>query len=229
MSKQDKPVIESTTILNECCPLCAGDQHCHFYTDKKREYWRCCICELVFVPRQYHLSAVEEKSYYDLHENNSQDEGYRRFLSRMHKPMSERIQPQSRGLDFGSGPGPVLASMFADDGHIMSIHDIYYSPDQEPLKKTYNFVTATEVVEHVSSPRDTLQRLWTMVEPSGWLGLMTKLVRDREAFATWHYKNDPTHICFFSVDTFTWLAKKWGVIPEFIGADVIIMQKPAND
>jgi hypothetical protein len=54
---------------------------------------------------------------------------------------------------------------------------------------------------------------------------MTKLVIDRDAFATWHYKNDPTHVCFFSVDTFHWLADLWRAKIEFIGNDVIILEK----
>jgi len=215
--------------ISEYCPLCSKEQLSHFYTDKKREYQRCHQCRLVFVPKRFHLTSDKEKGYYDLHENDFQDEGYRRFLSRMYNPMSGRIQPHSRGFDFGSGPVPVLASMFAKDGHVMNIYDIYYSPDPEPLKKTYNFVTSTEVIEHLSSLQDILQSLWAMVEPGGWLGLMTKLVRDREAFSTWHYKNDPTHICFFSIDTFKWLAKQWGTTPEFIGADIIFMQKTVYD
>ena len=48
---------------------------------------------------------------------------------------------------------------------------------------------------------------------------------DRDAFAGWHYKNDPTHICFFSRDTFNWLAARWGAELEFIANDVIIFTR----
>ena len=55
---------------------------------------------------------------------------------------------------------------------------------------------------------------------------MTKRVTGKEAFATWHYKLDPTHISFFSEKTFEWLGDKWGVEPEFIGDDVVLFTKP---
>ena len=49
---------------------------------------------------------------------------------------------------------------------------------------------------------------------------------DARAFATWHYKNDKTHICFFSVETFQWLAKKWDALLVIDSDDVVLFQKP---
>jgi hypothetical protein len=54
---------------------------------------------------------------------------------------------------------------------------------------------------------------------------MTKQVIDRTSFASWHYKNDPTHISFFSQATFSYLAEVWGASPEYMGDDVIILRK----
>ena len=56
--------------------------------------------------------------------------------------------------------------------------------------------------------------------------LSDDLVRDREAFASWHYKNDPTHVCFFSRRTWQWWAGRQGASLEFIGADVIMLGRP---
>jgi hypothetical protein len=58
------------------------------------------------------------------------------------------------------------------------------------------------------------------------MGIMTKMVRGPEAFANWHYKNDPTHVSFFSQQTFMWLAESWQAKAEFFGDDVIVFQKP---
>jgi len=54
---------------------------------------------------------------------------------------------------------------------------------------------------------------------------MTKLVRDVDAFSRWHYKNDPTHVCFFSVETWQWWARQMDAQLEILGADVILLQK----
>lgn len=161
-----------------------------------------------------------------MHENSPADQAYRRFLGRLFEPLNSRLELNSRGLDFGSGPGPTLSVMFKEAGHSVAIYDPHYSPDKRPLGVQYDFVTCTEVVEHFRNPCEDLNRLWSCVRPGGVLGVMTKLVIDADAFSTWHYKNDQTHVGFFSRETFQWLAKKWFAQLEVIGRDVMIFSKP---
>ena len=166
-----------------------------------------------------------EKAEYDLHRNDPHSPGYRRFLSRLFDPMAARIKACSRGLDFGCGPGPALSMMFEDAGHPMARFDPFYAPDPSVLTRPYEFITASEVVEHLRSPADELSRLWKLLPVGGHLGLMTKLVKSHEAFKKWHYIQDPTHVCFYSRPTFLWQAHRWGAAVEFIGDDVIIFRK----
>nr|WP_245688358.1 class I SAM-dependent methyltransferase [Thiohalomonas denitrificans] len=180
----------------------------------------------MFVPPAYHVSAKQEKGQYDLHENFPEDPGYRRFLNRLYESMQALLEPDSSGLDFGCGPGPTLSLMFEETGHRMAIFDTFYRPDTSVFAERYDFITATEVVEHLHRPGFELERLWECLKPGGRLGLMTKQVQDREAFAGWHYKNDITHVCFFSRQTFQWLADRWGARLEFHGSDVILLTKP---
>ncbi|WIO73032.1 class I SAM-dependent methyltransferase [Porticoccaceae bacterium LTM1] len=208
------------------CPLCGEREISHYLTDKIRSYHQCSQCELVFVESSEHVTVEEERGYYELHENDPTDDGYRKFLSRIASPLLQRLAPCSSGLDFGCGPGPTLSQMLIEKGHRVSLYDLFFYPDKSTLESQYDFVTATEVVEHLARPGSELDRLWSMVKGGGWLALMTKLVIDREAFSRWHYKNDPTHISFFSEPTFRWLANKWSVEPEFIGRDVILFRKP---
>ncbi len=208
------------------CPLC-GAQSCQpFHRDHRREYRRCAVCALISVAPQYLPSSEDEKAEYDLHQNTPDDAGYRRFLSRLFLPLSQRLSPASRGLDFGSGPGPTLSVMFEEAGHSMALFDPFYAPDVGSLAETYDFVTATEVVEHLHHPKVDLDRLWARLRPGGWLGLMTKLALDADAFARWHYKEDLTHVCFFSRATFFWLAQRWSAELTFVGQDVILLRRP---
>jgi hypothetical protein len=211
--------------LDATCPLCTSDEIEEFFEDRLRSYQRCEVCRLIFVPPEYHLSAADEKAEYDLHENSPDDLGYRKFLSRLFDPMIARLAPASEGLDFGSGPGPTLSVMFEEAGHKMSIYDQFYAPDTTPLNHQYDFVTATEVVEHFRNPAEDLDKLWTCVRPGGLLGVMTKQTRDRESFANWHYKHDPTHVSFFSRETFHWIASNWRAELTFIGDDVILLTR----
>ena len=54
---------------------------------------------------------------------------------------------------------------------------------------------------------------------------MTKRAADREAFAQWHYKQDPTHVCFWSDTSLQWLANDLSADLEIIGSDVALLQK----
>ncbi|MEM7130570.1 MAG: class I SAM-dependent methyltransferase [Chloroflexota bacterium] len=191
-------------------------------------YLRCPVCHLIFVPPAYFLSPSAEKAEYDLHQNSPMDQGYRRFLSRLFEPMNERIPPQSHGLDFGSGPGPTLSLMFEEAGHTVTIYDKYYAPEVATLGQTYDFITASEVVEHLHTPQIELKQLWSALRPNGTLGIMTKLALDQAAFSRWHYKNDLTHVSFFSRETFAWLGKEWDAEIEFVGSDVTLFRKPPS-
>ncbi|WP_019613385.1 class I SAM-dependent methyltransferase [Psychromonas ossibalaenae] len=208
------------------CPLCLSNQTQFYFEDKHRSYFQCSRCELVFVPQEQRLDTVSEKAHYDHHENDPDDQGYRRFLSRLALPLLKRLASDSKGLDFGCGPGPALAHMLREAGHTVALYDIYYQPDADVLEKTYDFVTATEVIEHLFDPKKIWSQWLNLVKPGGWIGIMTKQVIDLEAFACWHYKYDPTHVIFFSRATFRYLAERDKLELEFIGDDVILLRKP---
>ena len=205
------------------CPLCCGSAISAYFRDR-RPYLQCATCHLVFVPPDHYLSREQERAEYALHENDVADPGYRLFLSRLMQPLVARLAPGARGLDFGCGPGPALAHMLRESGFEVALYDSVFAPDESVMTANYAFICATEVVEHLHYPGRELERLWSLLEGGGWLGIMTKLVRDREAFSRWHYKNDPTHVCFFSVATWQWWARQHGAHLEIIGADVILLQ-----
>ena len=208
------------------CPLCSSNQTRFYFEDRKRSYFQCSRCELVFVPPEQRLDARSEKAHYDHHKNTPDDQGYRLFLSRLALPLLERLASGSRGLDFGCGPGPALAHMLREAGHTVALYDIYYQPCADVLEKTYDFVTATEVIEHLFDPKKIWLQWLDLIKPGGWIGIMTKQVIDLEAFASWHYKYDPTHVIFFSRATFRYLAERDNLELEFIGNDVILLRKP---
>ena len=208
------------------CPLCSSSQIAFYFEDKTRRYLQCACCQLVFVPPEQRLNAVNEKAHYDFHQNTPNDKGYREFLSRLALPLLERVAPHSKGLEFGCGPGPALAHMLREAGHCVALYDVYYQPDACVLDKTYDFVTATEVIEHLFDPKKIWSQWLSLVKPGGWIGIMTKQVIELDAFVNWHYKSDPTHVIFFSRSTFCYLAERDKLELEFIGNDVVLLRKP---
>ena len=207
------------------CPLCKTSNSSKFYKEKFREYLRCLSCDFVFVPKMYHLSDAEEKSRYDTHNNDPNDHRYRHFLSQLLVPLLERIQQKSNGLDFGSGPGPTLSLMLEECGHSMDLYDKFYANDISVFEKKYDFITATEVVEHLSEPMAEISRLIKMLNNQGHLAVMTQILTPQIAFSSWYYKNDPSHIGFFTKKSLSFLASYLNIEVYFISERVVFFQK----
>lgn len=208
------------------CPLCQFSNTTPHYEDKYRPYWRCSHCCLVFVPSSFHLSHSEEQKIYDQHENNPADAGYRNFLRRLMAPLEAElseigIRIPAKGLDFGSGPGPTLSLMLEEAGFDMTIYDPYYAHDPEVLRQTYDFITSTEVWEHLSQPGKIIDQLFSMLKPSGIIGVMSKRI-PQSPFENWHYIKDPTHICFFADESFEYIAEKYQCELRLLSTDVAL-------
>lgn len=209
------------------CPLCEQPSAGDFARGFRRAYFRCGECSLIFADPAARLSRREEKAVYDQHRNDPGDVDYRRFLNRLARPLKQRLgEKKLHGLDFGSGPGPTLSVMLEEAGHVMSVYDPFYAPDTSVLRRQYDFVTCTEAIEHFNTPAREWRLLLGLVKPGGWLAIMTRLVTRPEHFTQWHYKNDPTHVSFFSQRTFHYLARRDGLEHELIGNDVILLAKP---
>jgi 2-polyprenyl-3-methyl-5-hydroxy-6-metoxy-1,4-benzoquinol methylase len=184
---------------------------------------------LIFVDRAALPALAEERAIYELHRNHPDDPGYRRFLERLAAPLAERLGPaRLEGLDFGCGPGPTLSRMMEERGYSMSVYDPLFAADRSTLGRTYDFITCSETFEHFHAPAREWSLLLALLRPGGWLGVMTQLARDVQAFAGWRYKNDVTHVSFFSRETFEWLARRDRLVLEFVGADVILLRSLAT-
>ena len=207
------------------CPLCLNFKIQHYYQDKVRDYWQCENCLLVFVRPEQFVSTEKEKAIYDLHENSANDAGYRNFLNKLLAPLIERLSSGSLGLDFGCGPGPTISVMMRELDFKIENYDLFYANNKDLLNKKYEFITCTEVVEHLHKPFDVLTLLHGLLTVDGYLGIMTKRLINKNKFRNWHYKNDITHVCFYSDQTFEFIASNWNFSLDIIGADVLFLKK----
>ncbi len=207
--------------LSPCCPLCDSNQTELFHQDTARPYFTCQSCYLVFVPKAFHLSPELERAEYDKHQNDPDDEGYQKFLGRTVRPLLKQLSEKSQGLDFGCGPGPCISQMLKNHRIKVTNYDPYYFNQPKILDIQYDFITMTEVIEHVSTPQTVLTSLKKALKTNGILAIMTKRVISQQAFSHWHYKNDPTHICFYSTTTFEWIAAQYDWELEIIDKDVV--------
>jgi SAM-dependent methyltransferase len=187
------------------CPLCSSAKTFEFSIIKDKKYYRCRVCSLIYLDSKNYISEKEEKTIYDYHENNPDDLNYRKFLSRLAEPLEQHLPKNAKGLDFGCGPGPTLSLMFEEKEHEMRLFDKFYHPDESILSESYDFIVMTEVIEHLKNPSFVLNQLHSLLKERGYLGIMTKLYSEKIDFKKWYYATDPTHICFYSKETFRWL------------------------
>ena len=207
------------------CSLCQSDKTSHFHKEESRQFLICLNCAYVFVPKIYQLSEDEEKLRYDTHNNDPKDIRYRQFLSQLSEPLLKKISDNSFGLDFGSGPGPTLSLMLEDFGHQVALFDKFYAKDTSVFNRKYDFITATEVIEHLSNPLTEISRLIKCLNDGGYLAVMTQILTSKINFSNWYYKNDPSHIGFFSKKTLSYLASNLDLEVEFISERVIFFRK----
>lgn len=206
------------------CPLCAGHA-APFVPGAARGALRCGTCRLTFVPESGHLSPGAERARYAEHRNGPQDAGYREFLDRLLAPLRQRLAPGAEGLDFGCGPGPAVSAMLGERGFSVRDWDPYFRPDDDALAREYDFIVCTEVFEHLRRPAETLEQLDGLLRPNGALGVMTLLLEADDAFGSWWYARDPTHIAFYKPETLEWIARSRGWSLELLPKGAAVFRK----
>lgn len=149
------------------------------------------------------------KARYELHKNSIEDADYVDFLNRIIRPMLPYLHNDMRGLDYGSGPSPVLSQLVRRQGFTCEDYDPFFA--DRSLQPPYDFIFSTECFEHFHYPRVDIQRICTLLKPGGLLGIMTGRWTILKSFANWHYTHDLTHVSFYHAKTFDYLCRHYGL------------------
>lgn len=219
------------------CGLCGNTQATLYHTHPHRplvgrQYWCCKRCELIQVAKADRISVDHEKALYDLHQNSPDDRGYQEFLTQVTKPLHslllEQSKPHAQGLDFGAGPGPAMPRILAALGHQCAIYDLFYAPEKSTLNRTYDFISATEVFEHLAEPAKVLDQLLPCLAPQGLLAVMMQRPDEQVDFSRWGYLNDPTHISFYTNTALSFISSHWPLNEVYRSNNVIIWRRGSD-
>lgn len=183
--------------------------------------FHCQNCDLIFKDPKDYWNWDKQKHRYDQHNNNLEEPGYVQYFEQLLAPLDKYLREFSvnHGLDWGSGPEPVLQELMKRRGVKMDIFDPIYFNHEEILDESYPLITSTEVIEHFMEPRKSWVRLHGYLGEGGVFAGMTQFHQGPEYFANWWYAKDPTHVCFYSEKTMRWLA-------EFFGMKILELKSP---
>lgn len=199
---------------------------CNEHVELNSNYYFCNNCKIIFKDRKMLISEDAEESRYMLH-NNSYDENYAKYFRTF---IEESIIPNvdgKVGLDYGSGVCNVLEQVMEKEYDFeIDSYDKYFCKNPD-LKNQYDFITCTEVIEHIKDPLEFLYEMDKYLKRNGTLIIMTKFHPNSfESFFNWWYIRDVTHITFYTFETFEYLAKliNYSIVSSN-GTDVIILKK----
>lgn len=196
---------KNSFVSSISCPLCGALAAARFQDDPFR---RCSNCLLIFKDRRIWPSSEEERERYLRHENHGDNPGYLNYLRPALDGIEAHVPKGSRGLDFGCGPGPVLARQLEEKGYQMEIYDPFFFPTWP--EGPFDFVVATEVIEHLHSPRKALEKMFSVLSPKGPLLLMTQVWTEGRVLKGWSYARDKTHVCIYTEASLRYLAQEFG-------------------
>jgi hypothetical protein len=191
------------------CPLCGAPGPFESLVDvRKRRHRLCARCKLIFAEDRFLPSPAAERERYAKHQNGPWDAGYVAFLRQALVPALPHLTADMRGLDYGCGHDPVLYRLLAEAGLRCENYDPFFFP--APPAGPFDFLFATEVVEHFFRPAAEWPRMAGLLRPGGILTVMTAPWEDVAAFPAWGYASDETHVCFYHRQTLDWICGAFG-------------------
>ncbi len=196
------------------CKICDSATTAITDTKTQKKYHKCPTCSYIFLDETFYVDEAREKKHYDKHHNSFESTGYVKMFEDL---IEEFVLPHKEciksALDFGCGEDEVLPIVLERNGVACDRYDLFYFPKKVYEGKKYDLILSTEVFEHLQNPLEILKKLLLHVEKNGYILLMSAFHPDNDdEFFKWWYIRDITHIGFFNINTFEYIADKLGLV-----------------
>ena len=203
------------------CTLCSST----LINKKDKYYFNCDNCKAILLDEKYYLTADQEKAEYETHNNDVNDIRYQNFTMPITNYVIEKFLPEDKGLDFGSGTGPVISSMLMEKGYDIVQYDPFFAPNQNILNNMYDYIVCCEVFEHFYKPKTEIGSLISLLKVNGMLLIMTMLYNDQIDFKGWNYRNDATHVFIYRKETIEYISKELKLEIDILTDRFIVLRK----
>lgn len=179
------------------------------------------------------MPAALQKQRYLLHNNTLENEGYLQFLKKFIDPILEKTSRIDFIVDYGCGPAPCLLQLlerYRASGKIPQAVRLFgWDPFFQPElpHEAADLVTCLEVAEHFENPAADFEKLAKVCHSGAFVAVGTKIWRQpAERFETWWYKEDLTHVSFYSEYSLRLCAQRVSLhLAEKISDDIFLFEK----
>ncbi len=234
--------------LEKNCIFCKNS-HITQKNIHSRTYFHCIKsksggCGGFFLHSDCFSTTSEQKQRYLLHSNDlgfhGEHNGYRTYLERYVETVLcyERTKKEEKSIyslfDYGSGPTPALVQLlkeynckfvFKNDVKIKHWDPFFY-PDGDFFENGADIVFCLEVIEHFENPLEGFRGLAKSCAQGGLIAIQTQLAPNTfEDFEKWWYKEDSTHVSFYTLNSIEECAKQVGLHFEDAKNGVFFLRK----
>ncbi|WP_338814218.1 class I SAM-dependent methyltransferase [Bernardetia sp. Wsw4-3y2] len=188
-------------------------------------YFICDTCGAYLKDQKFYLNHLQEKDIYAEHKNDVNDIRYQNFTSPITNTILEKFSSEHLGLDYGCGTGPVISKVLNENGYKVELYDPYFYPNENYLNYKYDYIFSCEVFEHFYQPKQELEKLLAILNPTGLLIVMTHVYDFEIDFKDWYYRKDPTHVFIYTKKTIQFIAQNYNLKFEIQNNRLIVFEK----
>jgi len=212
------------------CPNCEGSAAAYW---KSLSFWKCSSCGLIFrypLPIASGIVELYEKSWTSPSENRSETGGTELSLARSYaRKLADALELTDfkglRILDFGAGRGDALTAFselgadvygvepFGYQGLVDRGFKMFRTLDEIPERFTFDGIITMDVVEHLGSPWDEINRFGRMLNEGGFIYISTPNAdsfRAKIEGENWREALRPGHFVLFTGDSLETLLDRAG-------------------
>lgn len=153
------------------------------------------------------VSSEVAKARYDTHQNGVNNVDYIAYQKSIFDQFIGIYLKSGSTLDYGCGEGAVLQRFIEN----LFIYDLYYHNDDTIFKRTFDNIILIEVVEHFEDPIGEFKRLVERLNEGGRLIVQTQFYTNFEQIEDWWYVRDATHVSFYNIEAFKYLASQFNL------------------
>ncbi len=203
------------------CPNCEGSAAVHW---KILSFWKCSSCNLIFrypLPLENRIIELYEKSWTSPSECRSETGGTELSLARSYaRKLADALELPDFGglriLDFGAGRGDALTALSELGADVYGVEPFGYQRlvdkgfkvfrtlDEIPEQFTFDGIITMDVVEHLRSPWDEINRFGRMLNEGGFIYISTPnadSLRAKIEGENWREALRPGHFVLFTGDS----------------------------